>query len=526
MYLTRNVWFFADDWEFLARRRHGTTVGIWVPHNEHWSTMPILVYRALYDMVGLRSYRPYMAVLVVLHLLVAHLLWRWMRRSGAGAWTATALVAMFLMLGAGAECLVFPFAMNFTGALVFGFVALLLVDHGGRFGARDLLAWPVAVVALMWSGVAVSLVAVMSIAVLLRRGARDAVLTASVPALAYVTWFMAVGRSNANTTPATRVQLLGIPTFVWNGLTHAAEGITGLSGAGPVLVVGLLVLLLRRGHPVRRRAAVAYATALGAVVFLSVTGYGRIALGTDASASRYVYVVCALLLVGSAMVLAALGRSSRAVAGVVLVVAGAGTLQGAGQLVNATRQRVALLSPAEHQILAAARMVETGQPIIAGPEALPEPTYSFDMPLGAMRQLVDEGAFGTVPEQPPESRLAAALQLQVVVGAAPAVTGPAPRLSSTPAGSHGGTGCIHLRGASPVILRLIFAAPASVEITPSAGGDLTVALATNADPSLVSAPRAFALTAGRAAVLSVAAADAAPVLSLPAGDDLLCGVRL
>jgi len=42
----------------------------------------------------------------------------------------------------------------------------------------------------------------------------------------------------------------------------------------------------------------------------------------------------------------------------------------------------------------------------------------------------------------------------------------------------------------------------------------------------VSVPRAFALTAGRAAVLSVAAADAAPVLSLPAGDDLLCGVRL
>jgi hypothetical protein len=527
MYVSRNIWFFADDWEFLARRRHGTTIGVWVPHNEHWSTVPILVYRALYDLVGLRSYRPYMAVLLVVHLLLAHLLWRWMRRSGAGAWIATALAAMFLLLGAGWECLLFPFAMNFSGALLFGFAALLLADHDGRFGPRDVAAWAVAVVALMWSGVAVSMVAIMGIAVLLRRGVLAALATVSVPAAVYLAWFAAVGHHNANTTPASRAQLLEVPTFVWVGLTRGVEGITGLPGAGPVLVLALLVLLLRQRDAARHRAAVAVAAALGAVALLALTGVGRIALGVDAAAApRYAYAIGALLLVGTAIVVTEPGRSSAAITAVVLAAVAAFTVQGAGQLVTAARARVAVLAPPEHQILAAARMVETGEPLIAGPAALPEPRYSFDMPLDALRQLVGEGAFGTVPEQPPESRLAAALQLQVAVGPEPAVDGgPGPRLGEAPAAARVTGGCARLHGAGPVFVRLLFAEPGWVSVTPSAGGDLTVAMATSADPSLVSAPRTFPLTAGRTAVLSVSAADAAPVVSLPAGDDVVCGLR-
>ncbi len=526
MVLTRNIWFFADDWEFLARRR-GTPVGIWAPHNEHWSTMPLLVYRGLYDLVGLRSYLPSMAVLLGLHVVLAHLLWRLMRRCGADDWIATALAAMFLLLGAGWECLVFPFAMNFTGALLFGLVAVLLVDHDGRLGARDLLAWVVGSVALAWSGVALTMVAVMGITVLLRRGVRDAALAVSVPTLVFAAWFLAVGHGSASTTPPTASQLLGVPTFVWTGFTHAVEGVTGLPGAGPVLLLGLLVLLLRHPRGRRHRSA-AVAAGLGAVVFMTLTGVGRIALGMGAAdPSRYVYVLCALLLPVTGMVLTRLGRSSAAAFAVVLVAIGAATVQGAGQLVAAARDRVALLSPAEHQILAAVRLVESGAPLIAGPYARPEPLYSFDMNLGVMRRLVSEGAFGTVSEQPPLSRLGAALQLQVVAGPGPVSTvrdGPAPVLTGAPAGQ-GGSGCVQLHAPGPLRVRLRFSAPAAVSLTPSAAGDLGVALATGADPDLLSPVRTFPLPAGRATVLSVAAADAAPVLTLPAGDDLVCGVR-
>ena len=44
----RQMWFRVDDFEFLAKRGlHGATYSIWFPHNEHWSTLPVLAYRAL-----------------------------------------------------------------------------------------------------------------------------------------------------------------------------------------------------------------------------------------------------------------------------------------------------------------------------------------------------------------------------------------------------------------------------------------------------------------------------------------------
>ena len=526
LYLTRHVWFFADDWEFLARRRV-TAVGIWTPHNEHWSTFPLLVYRALYHAAGLRTYVPYTAVLVGLHLVLAHLLWRWMRRCGADDRTATALAAMFLVLGGAWECLVFPFAMNFTGALVLGLAALLAADHDGAPDRRDVLAVALAVVALTWSGVAITMLAVIGITVLLRRGPRDAALVVALPALVYVVWFGAVGRTSASTTPATATQLLQLPVFVWTGLTHDVEVITGLSGAGPVLVLGVLVLLVRDRGRFRDRGAAAVAAAIGAVLFMIIAAVGRVALGVDAAGvSRYVYVVGALLLLPCGALLTRMGRTSVAASVVVLALIGAATLQGAGQLVTAARARVAVLTPAEHQILAAVRLVQSGAPLIAGPYARPEPVYSFDIDLAALRLLVSEDAFGAVFDQPPSSTLAAALQLQVVAATRPVAEvagGPAARVVGV-AGEGAGPGCVRLHGSGPVTLRLRFAAPAAVSVTPSAGGSLEVALATAAAPSLLSAPRSFPLTAGLATWLSVAAAGADPVLTLPAGDDLVCGV--
>ena len=75
--------------------------GLLHPHNEHWSTLPILVYRGLVNLVGVRTYVPFLAVLVALHLALAHLLWRSCLRVGASMMVATALTAAFVVLGAG-----------------------------------------------------------------------------------------------------------------------------------------------------------------------------------------------------------------------------------------------------------------------------------------------------------------------------------------------------------------------------------------------------------------------------------------
>ncbi|MFN2556118.1 MAG: hypothetical protein ABR592_04485, partial [Nitriliruptorales bacterium] len=60
--VSRGQWFVIDEWVFLTDRRLEDVRGLFVPHNEHWSTLPIVLWRALFATVGLRSYWPYQLV--------------------------------------------------------------------------------------------------------------------------------------------------------------------------------------------------------------------------------------------------------------------------------------------------------------------------------------------------------------------------------------------------------------------------------------------------------------------------------
>ena len=76
-YLDRNLWFFGDEWDFLTRRGlHGAYFSLWTPHNEHWSVLPILLWRGIYSLEHLSSYWPYLIPLLLAHVVVVHLLWR------------------------------------------------------------------------------------------------------------------------------------------------------------------------------------------------------------------------------------------------------------------------------------------------------------------------------------------------------------------------------------------------------------------------------------------------------------------
>ena len=101
LWIDRHQWFSGDEWDFLVRRGvlGNSELSLWQPHNEHWSTLPILVYRGLFSIFGVRSYLPYLLVLILLHLLVAHLLWRLMLRMGVDWLVATAVAAVFMVVG-------------------------------------------------------------------------------------------------------------------------------------------------------------------------------------------------------------------------------------------------------------------------------------------------------------------------------------------------------------------------------------------------------------------------------------------
>ena len=118
----RAEWFYLDEWDFLARRKATNVASLFRPHNEHWATIPILIYRSFYWAFGLRAYLPYRLVVVAFYLAASALLYVVIRRAGVNPWIATAAASAFALFGVGWENAIKPFEMTFTGAFVFGLV--------------------------------------------------------------------------------------------------------------------------------------------------------------------------------------------------------------------------------------------------------------------------------------------------------------------------------------------------------------------------------------------------------------------
>jgi hypothetical protein len=316
----RGQWFFQDEWVYLSARDGGSLDGLLEPHNEHWSTIPVVAYRLLWNVVGLRSYLPYQAMIILVHLAVVGLLRAQMRRAGVGPWISSAAAIAFLFYGTGYENLVWGFQVAFTTSVALGLAALLLSDEPRPSPRRRLAAIACGVGALMSSGVGPIMIGVVALALLMRRGWRAAT-TFGVPlAAVYVLWWAAYGRDAGSGPVPSPGELLD---FMATGFRAALVGL-GQSRVAAVLLV--LVTLLgvgvagwttARHRPDRgmlaelgRTLGSPVAMAVGAVVFFAVTGVSRaVPLGTDfAARSRYSYVAVVLLLPLIAVAIDAVAR--------------------------------------------------------------------------------------------------------------------------------------------------------------------------------------------------------------------------
>jgi hypothetical protein len=528
LYVDRGLWFFYDEWDFLAGQgTGGRPLNLFVPHNEHWSTIPILIYRALYAAVGIHTYIPYLVVMLLAHVILAHLLFRVMIRIDVDPWIATALATVFLFLGAGAENLTWAFQMAWIFSLLLGVAGLLLIDHDRAGIRRDLAYWPVAVLALMCSGVGVPLVAVGGLVALIRRGWRAALRVVSLPAVVFVVWFAVVGHVGYATTHPAKSELLQVPQYVWTGLTSAVTTTLGWQGAGAIVVLALGVFLAVQGPEWWRRRAIPLSMAVGAVLFFGITGVGRIAFGVDESTSgRYAYVGIALLLPAAGWGIDALARRVRGGAAVAVVLAAIVTLNGFGMLVAYADGSVSLRDTGKYQLLAAAHLIVNGAPLLANEATQPDPTIAPQLNLGELRSMIHDGAVPLDTPVPPDATLRAILQLQVAVeDTVPSAPAGAPSVTSTEGMSVQADGaCSSLISYSTSSrLSLALSSPGWIAITPDESGSLEVSLATLASPSATSAPRAFPVAAGQTVYLRFAAGDLAPVLSLPPGPSLMCG---
>jgi hypothetical protein len=298
--LAHDQWFYLDEWDYLVSRHLSSLDDLFRPHNEHWTTLPILAYRGLYRVFRLRTYVPYQAVSIALHLTIAALLLVVMRRSGVRPWVATAAASLFALFGAGSQNIVWGFQMAFTGAVVLGLVQLLLADHDGPLDRRDWIGLAAGAAGLLCSGVAITMVVVVGIAALVRRGWRIAAFHTAPLAAIYVAWWLTMARDSYE---AATLDASNAVRFVATGMGATFGKLGQLPGVGLALGLLLVVGLVLAWHrfdqrAVRVRAAMPAALLVGAVVFLAVTALGRAAIfGPEfARTGRYVHVAAALVL--------------------------------------------------------------------------------------------------------------------------------------------------------------------------------------------------------------------------------------
>jgi hypothetical protein len=320
--VSRPMWFFQDEWDFLANRTAFNLHDLFQPHNEHWVTLPTLGFRALWWIFGLRTYRPYQVVIVLLHLGAALLIRMVMRRAGVRPWTATIAALVLVFFGSGYQNIILPIQMTLVGSLVFGVVHLLLADHEGAVDRRDYLGLLAGLAALLCSGVGVAMVIAVGAAVLIRRGWRAALLHTVPLSLVYVVWFASIGHEGYT---GKHGSLVDVARFVRMMVATTFGAIGHYRGLGLVLGGILVVGLVLAWRPLpaselRSRAAAPVGLLIGAFSLLCITGYGRAGLVVLDEKSRYLHLVAAMLLPALAVAADAIMRRWRVVAPVVAVV--------------------------------------------------------------------------------------------------------------------------------------------------------------------------------------------------------------
>ncbi len=307
LWLGARGWFSGDLLHYYVERggAPGGSESLMEPHAAHWQLTLVMVYLLMFKLIGLSTYLPYLALTVVVHLALVLVMHRLLVRLGAGRLAAVLAALVLLTYGAGSEAFLVEAPVALTSSMLLGALSLLVLlrrDH-------DLRSTVVAGVLLL-IGVTISLggvVAALWVGVFcLSRGFWHMVRVVALPAVAFLAWYAVWGRGS------TRILLSGeevlqLPESAAALLTAPFDNVAGGWGAGPVLVVSVLVAVIHRARarPLLSQAAVA---GVGAAIFHAVlSAIAQLPYGIDqVTTSRYRYVVLLLLLPGLALLLDAL----------------------------------------------------------------------------------------------------------------------------------------------------------------------------------------------------------------------------
>lgn len=288
LWLAHSFTFYFDEWTFILSAPDWSWATYLQPHNEHPVMLTRAIYAALLATVGLRSYLPYMAVLLALHAASVVLLFEVVRRR-AGDLVALGSAALLLLLGAGWENLLWAFQMQFVGSVACG-LGMLLALQGQPRRRNLLIAATLLTASLMFSGVGLFFGAAAAVQLATTPDRRGDLVWFAPVAVALGAWFLAFGHSGGPSTPLSLADIATLPLYVIWGLGASAGGLIGVGG-----LVGLAVLVLAGlavGFAWRRGGIDAFGLGIvaGLISFYAVTGLIRVQLGYQQSgAGRYNY---------------------------------------------------------------------------------------------------------------------------------------------------------------------------------------------------------------------------------------------
>jgi len=282
LWLSRTFNFYFDEWTLILPTDAGWTIYL-QPHNEHPAMALRLIYAVLLATVGMRSYLPYMAVLLVLHGTSVVLLFELVRRR-AGDVIAIGAALILLVLGAGWENLLWAFQIGFVGSVAFGLGALLVIE---AVTPRMWLAALLVFGSLLFSGIGLFFLIAAAVWLGLTPGRRQDLVWLAPVAILLAAWYLTYGQSGATGSLAGNLQAL--PLYVLWGLAASIAGLVGESLYGPALLVLALVAIaftwLRR-----RPDGFAIGIAVALLAFYAVIGLNRAQIGYQQSgAGRYAY---------------------------------------------------------------------------------------------------------------------------------------------------------------------------------------------------------------------------------------------
>jgi hypothetical protein len=267
LYLDRGVGFYFDEWNFVLERQ-GHSLGVFLrPHNEHISLVPVLVYKVLFNVVGLNHHWPYLAVLGVMHAALGVGVFL-LARPRVGAWPAVMAATLVLFMGLAWQNILWAFQIGFVGSVLGGVLAWVALDRGGRRGDAF------ACLALLFATASSSLGVPMAIGVgaeLLVAGRRRALWVPAVPVVLYGLWYLNYGVSTI-----TSQGIVHAAPWAVSAVAAAAGALFGVGSNWGVAIAGLAAVGLgwRLGRLVPPSPRLIGVLVAG-IVFWALTGAAR-----------------------------------------------------------------------------------------------------------------------------------------------------------------------------------------------------------------------------------------------------------